>query len=96
MQFKVTGSNHATGARMTLQLEAASKADAERKARQQGMDVNHVAPVVGDETHHSQHRGDDETSGNGFTRVLLLLVILGVLIFFAWKFALPMVTGAGE
>lgn len=44
-QFRVTGSNRDTGARMTLEISAASKGDAERKATQAGMQVNHVGPI---------------------------------------------------
>jgi hypothetical protein len=42
MHFHVTGTNHATGARMALDLAASNRADAERKAKAAGMDVQHV------------------------------------------------------
>jgi len=42
MKFRVIGSSKETGARMTLELEALSKAAAERKAQQAGMAVNRV------------------------------------------------------
>jgi hypothetical protein len=46
MKFKVTGSNRDTGARMTLEFEADSKAAAERKASQSGMNVNRVENIT--------------------------------------------------
>ena len=42
MKFRVIGSCRETGARMTLEFEALSKAAAERKAQQAGMAVNRV------------------------------------------------------
>jgi hypothetical protein len=42
MKFRVIGSSKETGARMTLEFEAQSKAAAERKAQQAGMAVNRV------------------------------------------------------
>ena len=42
MKYQVTGSNRETGARMILEFEADSKAAAQRKATQQGMDVRFV------------------------------------------------------
>ena len=42
MKFRVIGSSKETGARMTLEFEALSKAAAERKAQQSGMAVNRV------------------------------------------------------
>ncbi len=40
MQFKVSGVNRESGARMALQFDTTSKAAAERKASQSGMDVH--------------------------------------------------------
>lgn len=45
MKFEVTGSNRTTGARMSLEFEAESKAAAERKATQAGMSVHHVRDI---------------------------------------------------
>jgi hypothetical protein len=42
MKYRITGSNRETGARMTLEFDADSKAAAERKANKSGMEVNHV------------------------------------------------------
>ncbi len=47
MKFRVTGSSKQTGARMTLEFDAASKAAAEKKAQNEGMAVNRVE-VLGD------------------------------------------------
>ena len=46
MKFKVIGSSRETGARMTLEFEAESKAAAERKATQSGMSVNRVEDIT--------------------------------------------------
>ena len=50
MKFKVIGSNRDTGARMVLEFEAESKAAAERKATQSGMNVNSVQDISGGDT----------------------------------------------
>ena len=42
MKYRVIGSNKDTGARMTLEMEADSKAAAERRALQSGMYVTRV------------------------------------------------------
>ena len=47
MKFQVIGASRDTGARMTLEFEAESKAAAERKAAQQGMEVRSVREVGG-------------------------------------------------
>ncbi len=46
MKYRCSGSNHETGARMTMELEAQSKAAAERKAAHSGMNVNHTEAVL--------------------------------------------------
>jgi hypothetical protein len=42
MKFRVIGSSRKTGARMTLEFEAPSRAAAERKAQHAGMAVNRI------------------------------------------------------
>ncbi|MCS7032768.1 MAG: hypothetical protein NZ561_02095 [Phycisphaerae bacterium] len=89
MQFRVSGVNHATGARMVLELEAPSKAAAEHKARAAGMDVQHVEPIGADPVarHGSQHRGEDPGRAAGVhpvVKTLVLLALLAVVVYFAW------------
>ena len=85
MKYLVTGQNRETGARMTLEFEADSRAAAERKAAGAGMDV---------------HRVDDVTpvgagTGTAFRRPgarkcygwvwLLLLLLVTVAAWYAWQ-----------
>jgi hypothetical protein len=90
MKYLCTGANRETGARMTLEFEAHSRADAERKATQSGMEVLHTHEV------HDQgelpverhtHRGEDMDSGGGKGKWLALAVVLvvaGVLVIMLW------------
>ena len=79
MQYKVTGTNKDTGARMILELEANNRADAERKATQSGMLVNHVQEIRddGDQDHpRTKHRGEfDERSGAAGKMIVLLIIV---------------------
>lgn len=91
MQYHVTGTNHATGARMTLDVEALNKIDAERKARAAGMEVQHAHPVRADgqaEEHHgSRHRGEDAAEAAGIhpaVKAAAIVVILAAVAWFAW------------
>lgn len=92
MKYKVTGSNRDTGARMTLEFEANSKGEAERKAQQAGMNVNHAALVDGGED------GPMETSARGMKRStgmhpILKLLILIAIVALAYYFIWPLVRG---
>ena len=86
MRYHVTGTNHANGARMSLDLEAGSKAAAERKAQNAGMDVQHVQPMKDDEPHaHSTHRGEDDGSGSGlWIKAAVIVIVMIVAAYFAW------------
>ena len=53
MKFKAIGSNRDTGARMVLEFEAESKAAAERKATQSGMNVNSVQDISDGDVEHA-------------------------------------------
>ena len=80
-QFRVTGSNRETGARMTLELSASSKGDAERKAAQSGMNVNHAAPIDTFEELQrpmAKNYRDAEPAGNQ-KKLIIVLVVLAVL-----------------
>ena len=76
----------ATGARMVLELEASSKADAERKAAQVGMDVTHAQPMIDEEHRHSMHRGEDVETGSGkkWLVVAAILLIVAVAAVMLW------------
>jgi hypothetical protein len=80
MRYHVTGTNHAKGARMSLDVEAGSKAAAERMAQNAGMDVQHIEPIVeGDAAHHgSTHRGEDSADGSGW--LIKLIVVAGIVL----------------
>lgn len=91
MQYHVTGTNHATGARMTLDIEALNKFDAEKKARSAGMDVQHAEPIRSDgsaEEHHgSRRRGEAPEPVTGMhpvLKTLLILAVVAVVGWFAW------------
>jgi hypothetical protein len=87
MHFHVTGTNHATGARMALDLAASNRADAERKAKAAGMDVQHVRQVTdGPEALHvgSRHRGEDHGAITGVHPIVKTLLILGIVTAAAW------------
>jgi hypothetical protein len=79
MKFRVVGSSKETGARMTLEFEALSKAQAERKAHQAGMAVNRVEifSEIGEEEPAVERRG----GGGWLVKILALLVIAGAVYF---------------
>lgn len=91
MKFRVTGTNHASGARMSLEFEASSKASAEHKARAQGMDVQHVEDITdGVQEHHgARRRGEDTGNVAGVHPVVKTLVILAIVaaaVYFGWPY----------
>src|SRR5262245_37389290 len=91
MKYRVTGSNRDTGARMVLEFEAESRAAAERKAIQSGMNVNHVQSVTDSEDSpvesrpRSSQRGEP-TAGSGPSKLLAMLVFLIVAAGLVWLF----------
>ena len=74
MKFRVIGSSKETGARMTLEFEALSKAQAERKAQQAGMAVSRVEifSELGDEEPVAPRR----SSGMGLVVKILVVLVL--------------------
>jgi len=87
MKFQVIGQNRDTGARMTLEFEAESKAAAERKAAGQGMSVHRVVDITDGyppQSHVPNPRAGNgrRTSGGKLKAILILLIILAV----AWYF----------
>lgn len=83
---------------MTLELEAESKAAAERKACNAGMDVQHVQHITGQDTtgqdtagdgqgdsDRRSHRGEDDGAHSGiWIKLVIILAIVAVVGYFAW------------
>lgn len=92
MRFRVTGTNHSTGARMSLEFEASAKAAAEHKARGQGMDVQHVQEITDGpavERHGSSRRGEGYGQATGAHLVgksLIILAIVATAVWFGWPY----------
>ena len=92
MKFKVTGSNRDTGARMTLEFDAESRAAAERKALQSGMNVNHVQVITfGDDQSEepppsATRRGEDVARAGAGAKLLAMVVFLIVAAGIVWFF----------
>ena len=88
MRYNLVGQNRDTGARMTLEFEAESKAAAERKAAQAGMTVHHVADVTSGQPEHAGaaegYRGPVRTRGGGMFRLVLLVIVLAAVAWFFW------------
>ena len=88
MRFKVVGQNRDTGARMTLEFEAGSKAAAERKAEQAGMDVHHTSDITSGHEEHAGpaegYRGPVRSRGGGMLRLVLLAIALAAIAWFLW------------
>jgi hypothetical protein len=86
MKYKVTGAHRGTGARMTLEFEADSKAAAERKATQAGMNVHRVADADGDQVDPVDHvalgTGGRRTGMHPVLKLIILLAIVAALWFF--------------
>jgi hypothetical protein len=80
MKFRVIGSSKETGARMTLEFEALSKAAAERKAQQAGMAVNRVEVFseLGEETPAPVYRSG---RSGWLVKLIILVVIAGAAYF---------------
>lgn len=93
MRYNVVGQNRDTGARMSLEFEAESKAAAERKAGQAGMSVHHVTDVTdghaGGTGANPAYRGPVRTGGGGLLRLVVLLAIAAALAWFFW----PQISG---
>jgi hypothetical protein len=93
MLYRITGSNRDTGARMILELHAESKAAAERKALQQGMNVNHVLDITDGDPGlpppaargAGAYRG---RSGSKLRRLVMVIVILAI-VYAIWRYGIP-------
>lgn len=93
MKYRVTGANRDTGARMALEFEAESKAAAERKAIQSGMNVNRVEDVtdgVGGVGGASAHAMEPDAARRRVTgmhpvvKLIILLAIVAAIYFILW------------
>ena len=85
MKFRIIGSNRETGARMTLEMEAESKAAAERRATQSGMSVNRVEDISnGYVAHATEPRTTRRRSGGGKFKLLLIVVVLAAAAWYFW------------
>jgi hypothetical protein len=87
MKYQIIGQNRESGARMTLEFEAESKAAAERKATLQGMSVHRVVDIS--DGHGAMSQAPDpragviyQSGGGKLKKVILILIVLAV----AWYF----------
>jgi hypothetical protein len=85
MKFQVIGSNRETGARMMLELEAESRAAAERKATQSGMSVNRVVDISDGYPAYADSPRPTRRGGGGAGR-LLSLIVLAAIVVAIWHF----------
>lgn len=88
MKYRVVGQNRDSGARQTLEFESDSKAAAERKAQQAGMNVTRVEVVTDDggsepalETRSSAKRG----KGRGVIGWVIFLVLAAAMFYYMSK-----------
>jgi hypothetical protein len=91
MKYRVIGSNKDTGARMTLEFECESRARAEQKAAQQGMQVNRIEDVTNGEVDHAlepRSRRVVADTGPGklpaFIKIGLFVLAVGALVYYFW------------
>ena len=90
MRFLVTGQRVETGRRESLTVEAESKAAAERKGRELGLEVRSVRDVsdgmpLTTPVDYGARRG----GGGGLMRTVVVLLILLAAAWAAWTFAVP-------
>lgn len=88
MRYKVVGQNRDTGARMTLEFDAESKAAAERKATQSGMSVHHVADVTDGHAGAGQSANPDyrpvRPRSSGILKLFILAAVLAAIVIYYW------------
>src|SRR5579871_281798 len=86
MKFKVIGSSRDTGARMTLEFEAESKAAAERKATQSGMSVARVEDITDGYVAHAMEprAGRRRGGGRGKFKILLFVIVIAAAAWYFW------------
>ena len=94
MKYRVIGANRDTGARQILEFEADSKAAAERKAMQSGMTVTRVEDITNGLPAHAIETGTAARRATGMhpvVRLVLLLIVLALLYYFAWPYVRAMI-----
>jgi hypothetical protein len=87
MKFVVVGQNRTTGARMSMEFEAESKAAAERKATQAGMSVNRVEDITDGYVAKAHEPRSSKRKGGGIgglIKLILVLAILAVAAYYLW------------
>ena len=86
MKFRVIGSSRDTGARMSLEFEAESKAAAERKATQSGMSVTRVEDITDGYVAHAlaPRPTRRRSTAGGKLIFLLLLIIFAAALYHFW------------
>lgn len=90
MQFKVVGQNRDTGARMTLEFTAESKAAAERKATQANMSVHRVIDITdgpagtGELSVNPDYRPVRPRSNGGIIKLIILVAIIAAIAIYYW------------
>jgi len=87
MKFVVVGQNRTTGARMSMEFEAESKAAAERKATQSGMSVNRVEDITDGyvaKAYDAPLRKRKGGGVGGLIKLLFVLAILAAAAYFLW------------
>jgi len=83
MKYRVTGSNRETGARMMLEIEADSKAAAERKAAGSGMDVRHAEEMT-DAFRTTSTDRDHRSDGGGKIVIIVFILVAAAVVYFLW------------
>ena len=68
MKYLITGIDHAKGNHLRVEIEAASKAAAEKRAREMGIDVQHVQETTAAEPPRDRqtHRGEHVSGGSAW------------------------------
>lgn len=87
MKFVVVGQNRTTGARMSMEFEAESKAAAERKATIAGMSVNRVEDITDGYAAKAYDAPIRRRKSGGIGRLIKLMAVLAILAavaYFVW------------
>lgn len=85
MMFVITGANHATGAKTRLEIEASSRAAAEKAAERSGIEVLHCHAATEDplvHPHARKARQDEICEGKACAKLMALggLVLVGLVV----------------
>ena len=83
MKFRVTGENLSTSGRMTMEIDAGSKAEAERKAFAAGMKVHHATAMTQVDISEANRSRRKATGVHPLIKLLVVVVIIGAM-YFAW------------